>query len=233
MKVSICLTVLNAEKIISPLLDSLLGQTKRTEEIVVVDGGSRDKTIEILKHYQKKDGRIKLLLENCLRARGRNLAVEIADSEIIAMTDAGCIAKKDWLEKITAPFNDPDVDIVAGLYEMIGESPMQKALGCFLGFPASKFDKDFLPTARSMAFRKEAWETVGGFPEREENSAEDSEFNTKAIKLGLKYSRVKDAIVEWGTPGTLREGLKTMEDYARWDARYGNWWHPTQKRPRG
>src|SRR3990172_10714219 len=111
MKVSICLTVLNAEKSISPLMESLRDQSKRAEEIVVVDGGSKDKTIEILKHHQKKDRRIKLLLENCLRARGRNLAVELAGSEIIAMTDAGCIAHNDWLEKITAPLLSPETDI--------------------------------------------------------------------------------------------------------------------------
>ena len=229
MKVSICLTVLNAEKSISPLMESLRDQSKKAEEIVVVDGGSKDKTIEILKHYQKKERRIKLLFENCLRARGRNLAVELGGSEIIAMTDAGCIAHKDWLEKITHPFTDRDVDIVAGVYEMIGETPKQKALGVFLGFPLSKFGKDFLPTTRSIAFRKEAWERVGGFPERKENSAEDSEFNTTAIRLGLKYSRVKDAVVEWGIPRKLIEGIKTMGDYAKWDARYEPLWNPTQK----
>lgn len=229
VKASICITVLNVEKLINPLFESLLAQTKRADEIVVVDGGSSDKTIEILRHFQKKDRSIKLLLENCLRARGRNLAVEIAKNQIIAMTDAGCVTKKDWLEKITAPFANPDTDIVAGFYEMVGESPMQKALGVFLGFPLSKFGKDFLPTARSIAFRKEAWEAVGGFPERKENSAEDSEFNSRAIELGLKYSRVKNARVEWGTPEKLLEGMKTMGDYAKWDVRYGIWWHPSQK----
>ena len=229
MKAAICLTVLNAEKSISPLMESIRDQSKKAEEIVVVDGGSKDKTIEILKHYQKKDKRVKLLLENCLRARGRNLAVELAGSEIIAMTDADCTARKDWLEKITAPLTNPGIDIVAGVYEVVGETPRQKALGVFLGFPLSKFNKNFLPTTRSIAFRREAWERIGGFPERKENSAEDSEFNTKAIRMGLKYSRVKDAIVGWGIPESIIEGIKTMEDYAKWDARYEPLWHILQK----
>lgn len=226
MKVSVCITVLNAQKLISPLLNSLLSQTLTADEIVIVDGGSTDRTIEILKHFQKKDKSIKLLFDRCLRARGRNLAVEIAKNPIIAMTDAGCIAKKDWLKKITGPLANKKVDIVAGIYEMKGDTPMQKALGIFLGFPVSKFSKKFLPTTRSIAFRKEVWEEVGGFTERMVNSAEDSEFNEKALKLGKNYSRVKDAKVKWGIPESLGEGLKTMGDYAKWDAAYGSWWNP-------
>ena len=229
MKLSVCITVLNAEGLIAPLLQSILSQSKKPNEIVIVDGGSKDNTVEIIKHFQKKNKSIRLLLEKCLRARGRNLAVEISNNDIIAMTDAGCTAQKDWLEKITAPLVHPEVDIVAGVYKMTGDSPMQKALGVFLGFPLSKFSKNFLPTTRSIAFRKDAWEAVGGFPEGKANSAEDTEFNYKAAKLGLNYSRVKDAVVEWGIPRSLKEGLKTMGDYAKWDVRYGIWWHPTQK----
>ncbi len=231
MKISVCITVLNAEKIIVPLLDSLQLQTKKADEIVVVDGGSSDKTVELLKHFQKKDKRIKLLFESCLRARGRNLAVEIAKNEVIAMTDTGCVPHKDWLEKITSPLIHPEIDIVAGVYGMVGETPKQKALGVFLGFPLSKFDRDFLPTARSIAFRKEAWEKAGEFPERGENSAEDTEFNYNAVSRGLKYSRVKDAVVEWGIPDSLDEGLKTMRDYAMWDAKHGIWLSTKHKFP--
>jgi len=229
MKVSVCITVLNAQGLIGPLLESLLNQTKKADEIVIVDGGSSDNTLEVIKHFQKKNREIKLLLEKCLRSEGRNLAVEISNNSVVAMTDAGCIPKKNWLEKITAPLQYPEVDISAGVYKARGESPMQKALGVFLGFPLAKVGEDFLPTTRSIAFRREAWERVGGFPKSRANSAEDTEFNYKAVKLGLKYSRVKDAIVEWGIPQSLKEGLKTMQDYAKWDTRYGIWWHPTQR----
>jgi GT2 family glycosyltransferase len=80
-----------------------------------------------------------------------------------------------------------------------------------------------------MAFTKRAWEEIGGFPEGEGNSAEDTDFNYKAVKLGLKYSRVKDAIVEWGMPETLTGFFKKINNYAKWDARYKIWWHPSQR----
>jgi len=80
-----------------------------------------------------------------------------------------------------------------------------------------------------MAFRKTAWEAIGGFPEGKGNSAEDTDFNYKAVKLGLKYSRVKNAIVEWGMPINLKDFYSKIRDYAKWDVQYGIWWHPTQR----
>ena len=77
MNVSICITVFNEEESIGPLLDSILSQTQKADEIVVVDGGSTDRTLEIISHYQKRFGGIKLLKEKCSRAKGRNLGVEI------------------------------------------------------------------------------------------------------------------------------------------------------------
>lgn len=229
MRVSVCITTFNEEKSIGELLESLLAQSKKPDEIVVVDGGSKDRTVEIIRHFQKKDRKIKLLVQKCSRAEGRNIGVEIARNDIIAITDAGCVAQRDWLEKITSPFIHPEVDILAGFYKMVGETPMQKALSIFLGVTSSKFGMNFLPSARSMAFRKEAWEKVGGFPERKINTAEDTDFNYKAVKMGMKYARVKSAIVEWGIPQHLKEGLAKMHEYAKWDAMYGIWWHPTQK----
>ena len=228
MNISICITTFNEEATITSLLDSLLSQSKKPDQIIIVDGGSTDKTVEIIRHYQQKDSRIKLLVEKCTRARGRNLSIEIAKGDVIAITDAGCIAKHDWLKKISAPFATSRVDISAGFYTMTGDSSLQKAESIFLGVTPRNFGIKFLPSTRSMAFTKKAWEEIGGFPEGEGNSAEDTDFNYKAVKMGLKYSRVKDAIVEWGMPESLSGFFKKINEYAKWDARYKIWWHPSQ-----
>ena len=146
MKVSICITVFNEEKSIKKLLESLLNQSKKADEIVIVDGGSKDRTAEIIRHLQKKNQKIKLLIERCTRARGRNLSVDLAKNEIIAITDADCTARKDWLENVTEPFTNSKVDVVAGFYHMIAENSFQKAESVFLGVLPSRFDMNFLPS---------------------------------------------------------------------------------------
>lgn len=228
MNISVCLTVLNEEGSIGPLLDSLLAQTKKPDQIIIVDGGSSDRTVAIIRHYQQRDGRIKLLVEKCSRARGRNLACEIAKGEIIAMTDADCVARRDWLENITVPFKNKQVDISAGFYSMVGCSSMQKAESVFLGVLPSHFDINFLPSTRSIAFRKTAWEEIGGFPDEEENSAEDTYFNFHALALGMKYARVKSAVVEWGVPASIFNFYLKIFNYAKWDAKTKIWFFPTK-----
>lgn len=227
MNISICITVLNEEDSISKLLDSLLAQSKKASEIIIVDGGSEDRTTEIVRRYQKKNSRIKLLVEKCTRARGRNLACDIAKGEIIAMTDADCVADRDWLKNITDPFiNNKELDISAGFYRMVGDTDMKKAMSVFLGIMPSDFDVKFLPSTRSIAFRKSAWEKIGGFPKEKENSAEDTYFNFYAIKLRMKYARVKNATVEWSMPDNLRDFFNKIKNYANWDAKSKVWFFP-------
>lgn len=227
MNISICITVLNEEAPISRLLRALLSQTKRAGEIIIVDGGSTDKTVEIIKHFQKKDKRIRLLREKCSRARGRNLSVEVAQGEIIAMTDAGCLPRKDWLEKLIISFT-AGAEVVAGFYQMTGDSAFQKAVAVFLGVLPSQFGPDFLPSTRSIAFRKEVWEKVGGFPETLTGTAEDTVFNYKILKAGIRISRVKEAIVEWGMPDTISDFQSKIFNYAKGDAQSKIFFFPSR-----
>ena len=98
MKSSFIATVFNEEKNIESFLDSLLNQTEKPNEIVIVDGGSKDKTYEILKEYSKKNKLIKVYQEKGSNiARGRNIAISKAKEDIILVSDAGCILDKDWI----------------------------------------------------------------------------------------------------------------------------------------
>lgn len=226
MNISICITTFNEEGSIGKLLDSLLVQSKKPDEIVIVDGGSKDKTVEIINHYQKRSGIIKLLKEKCTRAKGRNLSVELAKNEIIAVTDGGCVARKDWLKNITLPLAKSEIDVSAGFYKMVGETSMQKAMSVFLGITPRRFDVNFLASTRSLAFKKYVWEEVGGFPEEKGNSAEDTYFNYRILNKGFKIARVKNAVVEWGMPGGLKDFEFKIREYATWDGRTKIWLFP-------
>lgn len=226
MNVSVCVTVRNEEKTIGDLIMGLLTQTKKPSEIIIVDGGSEDRTVSIIKHYQRRDSRIKLFTEKVPRALGRNIAVAAAKNELIAITDAGCIPNEDWLDKLTKPFEKKEVEVVAGFYDMKAQNAMQKAFSVFLGTLPVDFDHKFLPSARSMAFRKSIFEKQSGFPVLMTDTAEDSLFAANLVRSGVKITRVKSAKVEWGMPGSLREAAFKFYRYALGDARSGIWIHP-------
>lgn len=231
MKVSLIITVFNEEKTIGKLLRSLGNQTLRPDEIIFVDGGSKDRTVQLIKAEARRNENIKLIIKKGASiAQGRNIGIKAARGEIIAMTDAGCVAHKDWLEKITQPFKDSSIGIVAGFYKMTGKTPFQQAIAPYLGIPPEKFNaKNFLPSARSIAFRKEIWEKIGGFNEKLERTGEDTLFNYQAKKLGVKFAFAPDALVDWEMPKTLSEAMKKFYVYAKGDGQAGIWWHPSQR----
>jgi len=145
------------------------------------------------------------------------------------MTDAGCRIHKDWFEKITAPFKKK-VDIVAGFYHMTGDSVLQKCLACYLGVLPERLDpKNFMPSARSIAFRKKLWEKVGGFNEKLDWGGEDTLFNYQAKQLGARFLTVKEALVDWEMPKTWKKALNKFYGYAKGDGQIGIWWHPAMK----
>ncbi|KKP40725.1 hypothetical protein A2130_04055 [Candidatus Woesebacteria bacterium GWC2_33_12] len=217
MKVSVCVTTKNErEETIKKLFDALNNQTLKPNEIIIIDAKDYD---------------------NCSRSIGRNIAIKKAKNEIIALTDVGCLPKKDWLEKLTKPFQQKNIDVVAGFYNMTYKNNLQKSMRKFLGVLPSKFNKqslllrskNFLPSARSMAFTKSIWKKAGGFPEKLSGTAEDTLFNVNLIKAGVKFVTAKNAIVEWGMPETISNFQLAIFNYAEGDGQAGIWWHPTKR----
>ena len=131
MKVSIILTVLNEGDGMRALLDALLGQTLQPDEIVIVDGGSRDETLQVLKAYAAQDPRIKVHVEPGVNiARGRNLAIARAEGDILAVTDGGCQPEPDWLRELLAPLQaDPAVGAVAGRFIPLAQGRFEHYCG--------------------------------------------------------------------------------------------------------
>lgn len=228
LKVSVCAVVLNEEKTIQALLDSLLNQTKKPDEIILIDGGSKDKTVKIIKSFQKKYPFIKLFVKKTSIPQARNLAVKKAKGEIILFIDAGCKAKKDWLEKMLNCFQkDKNAMIVAGAYEMKAKTPLQKAFSLFVGVQRQNFkEKNFVPSTRSVAFKKDLWEKLNGFNESLQK-AEDTEFFLKAEKIGAKKILCPEAKVIWFEFENLKlkDMIKKFFSYAKEDAKTLIFWN--------
>lgn len=221
VKVSQICTLKNEERSIKKFIDSLLSQSRIPDEIILVDGGSTDRTVEIINSYIKKGESIKLIVEDGVNiAKGRNIAIKNAKFDIIASTDAGCKLDKDWLFNLTNPFEqDLDVDVVSGWYEADAKTDFEEIVAA-LTYPTIeqvlKKRNEFLPSSRSIAYKKECWEKINGYPEWL-YTAEDTLFDIYLKKAGCKFIFAPDAIVKWEVRPTLKKTIKQHYLYAKGD----------------
>jgi glycosyltransferase involved in cell wall biosynthesis len=221
-KCSFVTTVYNEEKTIEKFLDSLFFQTKKVDEIIIVDGESTDKTVSILKHqaarFKRKTIRFEIIIKKGNRSVGRNEAIKNATGNIILCSDAGNILDKKWVEYIVKPFSDPKVDVVAGYYKGRTRNSFQKCLVPYvLVMPDQVNPEKFLPATRSIAFKKSVWKKVGKFPEAFSHN-EDYVFANKLKDSGAKIFFTKDAIVHWMPRNTWRETFVMFYRFALGDA---------------
>ena len=225
MKTAFISTVLNEEGSVKLFLDSLLEQTIMPSEIIIVDGGSHDRTVEIIRKYKellkKKNIKFELYIKKGNISSGRNYAISKSTSDLVAISDFGCILEKDWLEKITLPFQDPNIEVVAGYYKGLAVSNFQKCLVPYVLVMPDKLNKNFLPSGRSMAILKKTLFKVGGFSE----SLDYGEDYDLALKLKQSNARIvlaKKAIVGWIPRRNIVSAYKMFYRYAFGDMRAGN-----------
>jgi len=209
MKVSLITTVLNAGDRVGAFLGSVSWQTRPPDEVVVVDGGSTDRTLDVL----REAGGITLLEEPGANiARGRNVAIAAATHDAIAVSDADCVLEPDWVEKLLEPL-EAGADVSMGFYRPLAESFLQRCMACVNLPDADELDEaTFMPSGRSVAYTREALERAGGYPEWLD-IGEDMFVNHRFRELGLDMRLAKDAIASW----PLREGpADTWRQYFRY-----------------
>lgn len=99
--VSVIIPAYNAEKIVGFTLDSVINQTYKNLEIIIVNDCSKDKTLDVLNAYAKKDKRIKVMSneKNSGVAETRNNALRVATGDYIAFVDADDVWNLEKIEK--------------------------------------------------------------------------------------------------------------------------------------
>ncbi len=108
MRSSVIIPSFNEAKDIRKCLNAFAVQTKKPFEVIVVDGGSSDETVEVVKEFSSKQRFIKLVHETGSRspANARNIGWQRAGGEIILFKDADAIVEKDYLKKIEEEFKE-------------------------------------------------------------------------------------------------------------------------------
>lgn len=220
--VTLIITVKNEAGALPRLLDSILTQTYRPNQIVVSDGGSTDRTKEVLGDYAR---RLNLIVLDCPGAnisQGRNAAIARANGEVIASTDAGVRLDPYWLEELAKPFDD-GVDVVSGFFVPDPQGAFETALAATT-LPALRDirPETFLPSSRSVAFHKRAWLAAGGYPEWLDY-CEDVIFDLTLRSAGCKFAFAPAARVFFRPRANLRQFARQYYLYARGDGKANLW----------
>ena len=113
-KVSVIVPVYNVEKFLPRCLDSIINQTLKDIEIICINDGSPDNSLQILEDYAKKDSRIRIInQENSGPSVSRNKGILMAQGEYIGFVDSDDWLDVDFYEKLYAAAQKYDADIAA------------------------------------------------------------------------------------------------------------------------
>jgi glycosyltransferase involved in cell wall biosynthesis len=246
--VSVIATVYNEGESIRRLLDSLVAQTRRPDEVVICDGGSRDETVATIETYRGRLPNLNVIVEPGANiSRGRNIAIAAAAGPIIASTDAGVRLAPDWLEKLVERFEEETADsrpqtadgrimkhgtrirphAVAGFFVPDVQGIFQTAMAATVLPLVDEIDPEkFLPSSRSVAFTKEAWAQAGGYPEWLDY-CEDLIFDLRMNELtpsqSTAFAWAPQAVAYFQPRTSLRSFWTQYFRYARGDGKAELW----------
>jgi len=195
-KVTVIVPILNEEKYIQNFLDSLLKQDypKEDLEVILIDGISNDKTVEIIKKYIEKYKFIKLIINEKKTVQyALNLGIKSASGEYIVRMDAHAWYEKDYISKCIEYLKKTDANNVGGPTVVKGNGKIQKVIAAAYSSPfalggGKHYRENFEGHSDTVSwgcFKKDYLVSLGMYDERLPRS-EDDDLNFRIVKSGGK-----------------------------------------------
>jgi glycosyltransferase involved in cell wall biosynthesis len=205
VSLSIIIPALNEEKMIGRCLESLtrLAFARDRFEVLVVDNGSRDRTLDIAESFKDRMN-LKVLQQEGVRISAlRNLGAQTAAGDILAFLDADCLAPADWLDRIFA-LAPADGAGVLGAHYLLPEDSSWVGRTWHRYQEAPKSGEVSHVPAGDLIMRREDFLELRGFDETIQTN-EDYELCDRARKAGMNvraYPQI--GVVHLGTAQSLR-----------------------------
>jgi glycosyltransferase involved in cell wall biosynthesis len=214
---------------IAGLIASIQAQTRRPDEVIIVDGGSTDGTADLVRVLVGEDPTVQVVeAGTATPGRGRNVGRSVARNPWIAFTDAGIELDAGWLEHLVdAAERDPTAGVVFGSYEpQITRFLDSCAVGAYV--PARHaIPSGFVrgPFVASMLVSSDVFDVIQGFPDL--RCAEDHIFFERLERDLVPVTWEPRAIVRWRTPASLSATYRRFRLYSRQNVLLGRqqYWH--------
>ena len=201
-KISLVVPIRDEESSVRPLLESIFAQETLPDEVIFVDGGSRDGTLQAVSAYIAEGHAVKVITAGpSYPGRGRNIGIGAAQNELIALADAGTVLEKPWLKELASKMTDGSpVDVVFGVYDPMANTFFKRWSSVAFVPPRRVVEGVRMRTysVTSMLIKKRVWEEVGGFPDL--RSAEDRIFIEKIREGSYTISFAPSARILWDVP---------------------------------
>jgi glycosyltransferase involved in cell wall biosynthesis len=229
IQVSLVIPVRNEEESLAALVESICAQTRLPNEVILVDGGSIDRTVELARKLTSGDEQFRVIeAGDATPGRGRNVGIAAASHEWIALTDAGIRLEPTWLERLVeVAERDAAVDVVYGNYEPVTESFFTRCAA--LVYCPAKVERgngrSRGPSTASMMLRREVWREVGGIPDL--RASEDLIFFERIAERGFQVGWAPQATVWWQLQPSLARTYRKFALYSKhniWAGRQ-RYWH--------
>jgi glycosyltransferase involved in cell wall biosynthesis len=224
MSVTVVIPVRDEALTIRRTLDDLLAQTRRPDQVVFVDAGSRDDTAgAIAAHALAQTVPVRLVPAGAAYpGRARNLGVDASVGDWVAFTDAGVRLSPSWLETLVdAAASDGEADVIAGDWEVEVTSRFSECLALISApAPEERAGPPMRPLSLiSLLLRRRVWSRVGPFRE-DLRSAEDRVFFTR-LMANCRVVRAPGRHAQWRPPDTAHATWRRYRTYARHNMRAG------------
>ena len=213
-QVTFYLPCYNVARYIGSTLDAIMNQTYEIDELLIIDDGSTDRTIEIAKNYPVE---IIHHPENKGLAAARNTAVNKAKSEFLATVDTDAQPEPFWLEKLMLAFND---ERIAGAGGRLIEKYTHTAADRWRQIRMRQEHGDSICEQVNLfgsntVFRVAALKTAGGYNPALRTNYEDVDICTKLLKQGFKTKYIPDAICHHLRKDSLLSAVDTCYNWRK------------------
>jgi glycosyltransferase involved in cell wall biosynthesis len=190
-------------------VESVVGQTRRDWEVIVVDDGSPDDTADVAAHLisAHPDRRIRLVQQPHLGASAaRNRGISVADGRYVLPLDADDEILPAMLERTAGVLDSrPDVAIVSTDIQRFGSDT--RRLRLHRTRPSDLARRNTVPSC--SLFRREVWTTVGGYNLNMVDGYEDWDFWVAAAEAGFAFAHVAEPLFRYRVAPTSRTSHAT------------------------
>jgi glycosyltransferase involved in cell wall biosynthesis len=223
-KYSMLMPVLNEAFTIDKVLQSIEQQTYLPDEVVIVDGGSNDKTIENIEQYQKNSSLNIVVVLSPVKNLGyqRNLSVETAKNNLVLNIDAGIELDKNFATNMLGPFLEyEDIDLVGGIHH----ATIKYGYSKYFSPPtkAEHFKCSIKPYGTVVAYKRDLALKAGRYPEYLSYAGEDTLFFYYYQKISKKWIFNKNAFILWNHPNNLEAANRKLYHYMLGNFEIGLW----------